>query len=169
MGKIQDAQRILQEACLAPGKHCELQIAVIESFVLHFTPNSIVLYMGDAANKSVIYEKERLEELGASLTMHDKLPDIILYDEAKNVLFLIEAAASHGPITPERLFELEKLLQNCIPRRIYISAFLDFAQYEQHILPVAWDTHVWLAEVPEHMIHYNGDRYMGQHGSFPQR
>ena len=164
MSKIYEAQRILQEFGLPPGKHHDLRIAIIKSFGPHFTPDSIVLYVGNAANKFIIYEKERLEELGVPMTMHDKLPDIILHDEAKNVLFLIQAAASHGTITPERLFELEKLLQNCIPERIYISAFLDFAQYEQHMLPIAWDTHVWLAEAPEHMIHYNGDRYMGQHG-----
>jgi type II restriction enzyme len=164
MGTIQDAQRILREPGLPPGKHRELQIAIIESFVPHFTPDSTVLYLCDAENKFVIYEKERLEELGTSMTMHDKLPDIILYDEAKNLLFLIEAVTSHGPIRPSRLFELERSLKNCIPKRIYISAFFDFAEYGRYMLPIAWDTHVWMAEIPEHMIHYNGDIYMGQHG-----
>jgi BsuBI/PstI restriction endonuclease len=164
MSKIDEAQRILQESGLPPGKHHDLQIAIIKSFGPHFTPDSTVLYLGDAGNKSIIYEKEMLEELGVPVTTLGKLPDTMLYNDAKNLLFLIEAITSHGPITPERLFELEKQLQNCIPGRIYISAFLDFTQYEQHMLPIAWDTHVWIAEIPEHMIHYNGDRYMGQHG-----
>lgn len=163
MSNIQDVQRILQESGLPPGKHRELQIAVIETFVPYFTPESTVLYMGDADNKFVIYDKEKLEELGVPMTMHSKLPDIILFDEAKSLLFLIEAVTSHGPIRPERLAELEKLLKNCIPKRIYISAFFDFAEYGRYMLPFAWDTHVWLAEIPEHMIHYNGDKYMGQH------
>jgi adenine-specific DNA-methyltransferase len=149
---------------LTPGKHNELQIAVIDSFGPRFTPNSAVLYLGDAANKFVIYEKERLEELGVPITMHDKLPDIILYDKTKNLLYLIEAVTSHGPVSHKRLFELEKLLKNCIPKRIYISAFLDFAEYGRHKSKIAWETEVWIAEIPEHMIHYNGDKYMGQHG-----
>ena len=164
MGTIQDAQRILREPGLQPGKHRELQIAIIESFVPYFTTDSTVLYLGDAANKFVIYERERLEELGVPMTMRGKLPDTMLYNEAKNLLFLIEAITSHGPIRPKRLFELKRLLKNCTPKRIYISAFFDFAEYGRYVLPIAWDTHVWIAEIPEHMIHYNGDRYMGQHG-----
>ena len=26
---------------------------------------------------------------------------------------------------------------------------------------LAWETEVWIAEMPEHMIHLNGDRFMG--------
>lgn len=149
---------------LTPGKHNALQIAVIETFGPRFVPASTVLYLGDAANKFIIYEKERLEELGVPITMHDKLPDIILHDGAKNLLYLIEAVTSHGPVSHKRLFELEKLLKGCIPKRVYISAFLDFAEYGRHKSKIAWETEVWIAEIPEHMIHYNGDRYIGQHG-----
>lgn len=149
---------------LTPGKHNELQIAVIETFGPRFTPDAVVLYLGDAANKFVVYEKEKLEELGVPITMHDKLPDIILYDKTKNVLFLIEAVTSHGPVSHKRLFELEKLLKNCIPKRVYISAFLDFAEYGRHKSKISWETEVWIAEVPEHMIHYNGDERMRYHG-----
>lgn len=149
---------------LTPGKHNELQIAVIEAFGPRFTPDATILYLGDAANKFVIYEKEKLAEVGVPITMHDKLPDIILYDKTKNLLYLIEAVTSHGPVSHKRLFELEKLLKNCVPKRIYISAFLDFAEYGRHKSKIAWETEVWIAEIPEHMIHYNGDRYMGRHG-----
>lgn len=149
---------------LTPGKHNELQIAVIETFGPRFAPDATILYLGDAANKFVIYEKEKLEELGVPITMHDKLPDIILYEKTKNLLYLIEAVTSHGPVSHKRLFELEKLLKNCIPKRVYISAFLDFAEYGRHKSKIAWETEIWLAEIPEHMIHYNRDRYIGQHG-----
>lgn len=164
MSNIQDVQRILQESGLPPGKHRELQIAVIETFCPHFAPDSTVLYLSDTTNKFIIYEQEKLKELGVPTTMHDKLPDIILYDEVRNWFYLIEAVTSHGPIGPDRLFELEKLRKSCTPKRFYISAFFDFAEYGRYVLPIAWETHVWLAEIPEHMIHYNGDRYMGQHG-----
>ena len=164
MGKIQDAQRLLQKGGLQPGKHRELQIAIVELFGPQFAPDSTVLYLDDVGNKPVIYEKEILQELGVPVTTHSKLSDTVLYDKAKNLLFLIEAVTSHGPIRPKRLFELERLLKNCTPKRIYISAFSDFAEYGRDMLPVAWNTHIWIAEIPEHMIHYNGDRYMGQHG-----
>lgn len=164
MGKIQEVQRILQELRLLPGKHNELQIAVIQSFCPRFTPDATILYLCDATNKFVIYEKEELEKLGVPITMHEKLPYIILYDGARKLLFLIEVVTSRRPVSHRRLFELERMLKNCIPKRVYISAFLDFAEYGRHELQIAWETEVWIAEIPEHMIHYNGDRYMGQHG-----
>jgi len=164
MSNIQDALRILKELSLLPGRHCELQTAILELFCPHFTPDATVLYLSDLGNKPIIYEKEMLEKWGMPVTMHSKLPDTILYNEAKNLLFLIEAVTSHGALRPKRLLELESLLKNCTPKRIYISAFFDFAEYGQYALPIAWDTNVWIADIPEHMIHFNGDRYMGQHG-----
>ena len=149
---------------LTPGKHNELQIAIIEAFCPRFTPDATILYLGDAANKFVISEKEKLAELGVPITMHDKLPDIILYDDAENVLYLLEAVTSHGPISHKRLFELEKSLKNSTARRVYITAFHDFAEFGRHKSKIAWETEVWIAEIPEHMIHYNGDERMSYHG-----
>ena len=163
MSRIQDAQRILQSGDLQPGKHRKLLIAIVKLFSQRFAPDCTVLYIGDVGNKSVIYEKDMLEELGVPLTIHSKLPDTILYDETKDLLFLLEAVTSHGPIKTKRLFELEKVLKNCSSKRVYISAFYEFTQYEEYAFPIAWETHVWIAEVPEHMIHYDGDKYMSQH------
>lgn len=97
------------------------------------------------------------------MTAHDKLPDIILYDEAKNWLYLIEAVTSHGPVSHKRKFELEQLLQQCSAQRVYVTAFLTFAEYKRHSNNIAWETEIWLAEIPEHMIHYNGERFLGPH------
>src|SRR5579871_2898135 len=94
MGKIQDAQVILRSGGLQPGKHCDLQMAIIELFSQYFAPDSIILYLGDVSNKPVIYEKEILEALGTPMTAHNRLPDAVLYDAAKNLLFLIEAVTS---------------------------------------------------------------------------
>jgi hypothetical protein len=92
------------------------------------------------------------------------LPDIILYEEAKNRLYLIEAVTSHGPVSPKRLIELEKLLKNCLAKRTYITAFHNLAEFKRHTPHIAWETEVWIAEMPEHMIHFNGDRYVAVHG-----
>lgn len=146
---------------LTPGKHNELQVAVIEQFGPRYAPGGTVLYIGDAASKFTIYEQEALERLGVPMTTHGKLPDIILYDEAKNWLYLIEAVTSHGPVSHKRKFELEKLLQQCTAKRVYVTAFLTFTYYKRHSKNIAWETEVWIAEMPEHMIHYNGDRFLG--------
>ena len=88
---------------------------------------------------------------------------ISLHQEAKNWLYLIEAVTSHGPVSHKRRHELEKLLEGCPAKRIYVSAFLDLAEFRRHVPHIAWETEVWIAETPEHMIHYNGDKFLGPH------
>ncbi len=146
---------------LTPGRHNELQIAIVEIFGPRYAPGSLVLYLDDAASKFVIYETARLEQLGVPITTHDKLPDVILYQAEKNWLYLVEAVTSHGPVSHKRKYELEKLLQNCTAEQIYVTAFLHSKEFGRHATKIAWETEVWIAETPEHMIHYNGDRFSG--------
>jgi len=101
--------------------------------------------------------------LGVPITTHDKLPDIILFHEARNWLYLIEAATSHGPVSHKRRHELELLLKGCTAKGVYISAFLDFAEFRRHTPQIAWETEVWIAAMPGHMIHYNGEKFLGPH------
>ncbi|MCK5734175.1 MAG: restriction endonuclease, partial [Candidatus Latescibacteria bacterium] len=91
----------------------------------------------------------------------DKLPDIILHDERRNWLFLIEAVTSHGPMTPKRIVELEAMFADCRGDLIFVSAFPDFAEFRRHLKKIAWETEVWIAEIPDHLIHFNGDRFLG--------
>lgn len=124
---------------------------------------------GDAANKFVVYEQEQLAKLGVPITMHDKLPDIILYDESKNWLLLIEAVTSHGPVSHKRLFEMERLLRDCSAERSYISAFQNSTEFKRHFSQIAWETEVWVAERPEHLIHFNGEDFVKKHSMWGRR
>lgn len=146
---------------LSPGKHNKLQIEIFKEFKTRFCPNASLLYMGDTAHKLLHMEKEALETLGIPITKHDKLPDVVLYDKARNYLFLIEAVTAHGPVSPKRYIELEEILAKCPTTRIYVSAFPDFREFKRHANDIAWETEVWVSEVPGHMIHFNGDKFLG--------
>jgi len=146
---------------LSPGKHNEVQAAVVEEFASRFAQGSTLLYVGDTENKDLHIDKETLEKIGIPITEHSKLPDIVIYDESKNWLYLIEAVTSHGPMTPKRIVELEEFLKDCKAGKIYVSAFPDFSEFKKHTTEIAWDTEVWIIEFPEHMIHFNGDRFLG--------
>ncbi len=146
---------------LSPGKHNELQAAIVEEFASRFAPDAHVLYLGDTAQKMLVVDTQRLLTLGVPVTEHSKLPDVVMHDEARNWLFLVEAVTSHGPISPKRIVELEILLASCTSGRIYVSAFPDFATFRKHLTDIAWDTEVWLSDMPDHMIHFNGDRFLG--------
>lgn len=150
-----------QEMQLSPGSHNELQKAVIEDFAPRFAPGANVLYLGDTAKKDLHVDQQRLLEVSLALTEHDKLPDIVLHDRARNRLFLIEAVTSHGPVDRKRLTEFEALLKSCPARPVYVSAFPDFKEFRKHMRSIAWETEVWLAEVPDHLIHFDGDKFLG--------
>ncbi|MBK6904986.1 MAG: type II restriction endonuclease [Saprospirales bacterium] len=144
----------------SPGKHNELQIAVILEFAPRFAPGSELLYIGDTDNKDLFSDREKIEELGIPLDEHSKLPDVILIDRKRNWLFLIEAVTSHGPVSPKRLFELEEFLSPANAGKVFVTAFPDFKTFKRFTNEIAWETEVWVAENPEHMIHFNGDKFL---------
>lgn len=150
-----------EELRLSPGSHNELQVSVVMVFAPRFAPGSTLLYMGDTADKFLHLEQDKMKELGIPLTEHDKLPDVVLYDEVRNWLFLVEAVTSHGPVSPKRVEELEILLKECIATRVYVTAFPDFREFKRHADNIAWETEVWVAEVPDHLIHFNGEKLLG--------
>ena len=149
------------EIRLSPGRHNRLQAQVVTEFGPKFAPGAILLYLGDAANKLLHVDRGRLAELGVPITEHDKLPDVVLYDEEREWLFLVEAVTSHGPVNPKRVEELEATLRGCVATRVYVSAFPDFRQFKRHVDKIAWETEVWIAEISDHLIHFNGDKFLG--------
>lgn len=146
---------------LSPGRHNEIQAAVIREFGPRFAPNAKVLYLGDTAKKNLHIDTVTLQKMSISVTEHDKLPDIILFDGKRNWIFLIEVVTSHGPMSPKRVVELRKMFSHCAVGIVFVSAFLDFSQFRKYSKDIAWETEVWIAEIPDHLIHYNGDKFLG--------
>lgn len=146
---------------LSAGKHNEVQAAIVEKFAPRFANGGTLLYLGDAAKKDLYVDEQGLKDLGIPIDQHSKLPDVVIYDTKKEWLFLIEAVTSHGPVSPKRLIELEDFLNNCKAGKVYVTAFPDMSEFKKHSNNIAWETEVWLMEVPDHMIHFNGDRFMG--------
>ena len=150
-----------QKIHLSPGIHNELQRAIVEQFAPRFAAGSELLYLGDTSKKNLIVSAAELVRLHLTISKHDKLPDVVLYDRTRGWLFLIEAVTSHGPVSPKRLIELEAMLSNCPAGGVFVSAFPDLAEFKRHARNIAWETEVWLAAVPDHLIHFNGDRFFG--------
>lgn len=146
---------------LSPGTHNQLQAQVIEQFAPQFASKAVLLYLGDTADKDLYVATGELISLGIPVTEHDKLPDIILYLPSQHWLYLIEVVTSHGPMTPKRVIELKEMLRDCSAGQIFLSAFPSFAEFRRHMRNIAWETEVWIAEAPEHLIHFNGDRFLG--------
>ena len=146
---------------LSPGEHNRLQVAVVEQFGPRFAPGAEVLYIGDTAQKYVLCQAEAIGTLGIHITEHDKLPDLVLYDPSRNWLYLVEAVTSHGPVNPKRHAEIERMMSGCTAERIYVTAFLTKSDFRKYAADIAWETEVWIAEAPDHMIHFNGPKFLG--------
>lgn len=152
----------------SPGKHNELQVKIVKQFRPRFCPDSEVLYIGDTARKMLLVREETLKRLGIPITQHDKLPDVVLYNNGKkHQLILIEAVTAHGPMSPKRQVELEKTLKDYGARRVYVSAFPDLREFKRHIDSIAWETEVWIADHPDHMIHFNGPKFLTAYDTQP--
>lgn len=145
------------------GKHNDLQKAIIEEFLPRYGYGAEVLYVGDTADKFLYLKQDRLDELNFFKLDHGELPDVVAYSKQKNWVYLIEAVHSSGPISETRLIELKRLTQTCTADIVYVTAFLDRNKFRTWVKDIAWETEVWLADSPSHMIHFNGDKFMGPH------
>lgn len=145
----------------SPGKHNVLQKQVIDSFLTIFGFGATVLYVGDTADKYLYIDKAKLDEINFFKISHDKLPDVVAFSSEKNWLYLIEAVTTANPITELRRRTLLQLAAGCTADVIFITAFPDRLTYRRFAKDIAWETEVWIAESPEHMIHFNGDKFLG--------
>lgn len=150
-----------REFTFSTGKHNELQKAIIEEFAPRFAPHSECLYVGDTIKKDLVKERDKLESLGFEITLHDKMPDVVLHREDKNWIYFIESVTSVGEMSPKRVIEINEMTRNAEAGKIFVTAFLDYKTFKRFSDKIAWETEVWIAEMPDHMIHLNGDRFLG--------
>jgi adenine-specific DNA-methyltransferase len=146
---------------LSSGGQNVLIKEILESFCPRFTPGGIVLYVGDAGDKFIINETQKFREIGIELDPHGKMPDIVVHYERQDWLVLIEAVTSHGPVNLKRRNELKRLFQSSSKGLIFVTAFPSRKEMTRYLAEISWETEVWLADRPNHMIHFNGERFLG--------
>lgn len=146
---------------LTAGGQNELVKRIIEEFCPRFTPGGIIAYLGDTGKKRRHIEAGYLERLGVEIDEHGKMPDVVVHLEAKDWLVLIEAVTSHGPIGLKRHNELKALFGAARAGLVFVTAFLTRRAMTKYLGDIAWETEVWIAEAPSHIIHFNGERFLG--------
>jgi len=149
---------------LGHGPHNLIQKAVIEEFLPRFGYGAKVLYVGDTSDKSTYKLSDLMIDLGLNLEERGMLPDIVAFSEERNWLYLIEAVHSSNPLNAERCIELQRtVLKDCPYGVVYVTAFLSRKDFAKWLPQIAWETEVWLVDKPDHMIHFNGDKFIGPH------
>ena len=134
---------------------------ILESFCPRFTPQGLVLYVGDAGNKFIINETQRFREMEIELDPHGKMPDIVIHYERQDWLVLIEAVTSHGPVNLKRHNELKRLFKSSRKGLVFVTAFPSRKEMTRYLAEISWETEVWVADQCDHMIHFNGERFLG--------
>ena len=148
---------------LSPGEHSKLIRAIIEDFGPRFAPGSILIYAGDTGDKWGYFDAALLADLGVNVDLHGKMPDVALYLPERNWLLLIESVTSHGPVDGKRHTELAQLFAGSKAGLVYVTAFPNRAIMGRYLGEIAWETEVWVADAPSHLIHFNGARFLGPH------
>jgi type II restriction enzyme len=148
---------------LAKGQHNALQKATLELFIPRFAPEAKVLYIGDASKKYLHVDAEGLASLGLNQIAHEMLPDIVLLDTKNQWLLLIEAVHSSNPVSKLRHLALEEFTAGCALPKVFVSVFATRKEFRRWVFDISWETEVWLTDSPDHLIHFNGDRYLGPH------
>lgn len=148
---------------LSPGRHSELIKAIIEEFAPRFVPGGVLVYAGDTGNKWGYFDKALLLSLGVAVDGHGKMPDVVLYYPERGWLLLVESVTSHGPVDGKRHAELSALFANSTAGLVYVTAFPSRATMKRYLCDIAWETEVWCADAPTHLIHFNGERFLGPH------
>jgi hypothetical protein len=146
---------------LSPGGQNVLVKKIIDDFCPLFTPAGRVIYVGDTDMKWAHFDSDALAKLGVTVEEHGKMPDVVVHHVKKNWLILIEAVTSHGPVDPKRRKELKELFAGSKAGIVYVTAFLDRKTMIKYLNEISWETEVWVAETPTHLIHFNGERFLG--------
>ena len=150
-----------EEITLSPGEHSELIRAIIEDFGARFVSGGVLIYAGDTGKKWGYFDAALLSTLGVSVDAHGKMPDVVLYYPERNWLLLVESVTSHGPVDGKRHAELATFFSNSKAGLVYVTAFPSRAVMSHYLADLAWETEVWCADAPSHLIHFNGERFLG--------
>jgi hypothetical protein len=150
-----------QEIRLSPGNQNVLIKKILDDFCPIFTPGSLVIYVGDTEKKWAQFDSKALASLGVDIQELRKIPDVVVYHKEKNWLVLIEAVTSHGPVDPKRRKELKELFSGSTAGLVFVTAFLGRRDMLKYLHDISWETEVWIADAPTHLIHFNGERFLG--------
>lgn len=149
------------EVKLSPGAHSELIRQIVEVFGAHYAPGGTLVYAGDTGDKWGYFDKAALEKLGVEVDSHGKMPDVVIHFKANDWLLLCEAVTSHGPVDGKRHDELRQLFRKSSAGLVFVTAFPSRTTMARYLSEIAWETEVWCAETPTHLIHFNGERFLG--------
>jgi hypothetical protein len=146
---------------LSPGGQNPLIKAFVEDFCTRFVPGGVILYVGDAENKFQHFEADYFKRLGVVIDSAAKMPDVVVHDPKRKWLVIGEAVTSAGVVDGKRRRELKDLFAGFRNGLVFVTAFETRDAMGRFLSQISWETEVWIAEDPDHVVHFNGERFLG--------
>jgi len=146
---------------LSPGGQNPLIQSIVGEFCARFTPGAVIAYIGDAEDKFRFLKTSYLEKLCVKVPAPAKMPDVVVHDVRRNWLVLIEAVSAGGPVDGKRRKELKELFKGCQAGLVFVTAFLSREAMRTFLAQISWESEVWVADDPDHLIHFDGERFLG--------
>ena len=72
-----------------------------------------------------------------------------------------ENASSSKGTSSKRRKELKDLFAGCKAGLVFVTAFETLRTMQAFVSHITWESEVWIAEDHDHMIHFNGERFLG--------
>jgi len=150
------------DGCATPRDRCGLLVkAIIEVFCTRWAPGAAILGIRHTKREMVYLNSKALAAVGVTLDSSTKPPGVIIHHKAKNRLLLIEPVIETGPVDENRRKELQGLFAESDAHIVFVTAFETGRTMQTFVSHIAWESEVWIAEDPDHMIHFNGERFLG--------
>jgi hypothetical protein len=146
---------------LPAGGQNPLIKAIVEEFCPRYTPGATIAYIGDTKTKFLHLDAAYLAELGIKLDATAKMPDVIAHDRRRNWLILIEAVVDADPVDSERRLELKQIFKGSKAGLVFVTVFETRKAMQSFVSQISWETEVWISDAPDHLIHFNGERFLG--------
>lgn len=134
-----------------------LQRAVLEKFRPRFIPRGRVVWDGGVTDEATQISRRRFFALGLCWPPTPEIPDVVIYDQERRRLILIDVAGRHGQMTTKRCETLKRMFHGSGLQLVLVNAFTSRRELQEIFFDFPWWTSAWFADEPEHMIHFDGE------------
>ena len=132
---------------------------ILDDFAPRFAQEGLVRYV--ANNDWARQNPLLIEDLGLTPKMRRRMPDVLIHQAGINRLILIDASTSNGVMTKARRDELSQIYFGSRAGLSFVTAFTSRDEMSTSVDEIAWGTSAWIADEPAHLIHFNGDKFLG--------
>jgi len=64
-------------------------------------------------------------------------------------------------VDAKRHSELQSLFRDAKAGLVFVTTFLTRKDFAKYLDGISWESEVWVADSPGHMVHFDGKRFLG--------